>query len=185
MNKTKNFGLNLIEASDPMSLKPLNENAEKIDAALLAQQTVIAGKLMMAKGVYTGDGNRVVTIQTPGFKPHAVIVRSKGDVITGDYAIENRIAVKGGWCIWLGADLPASYSVYARADEVSNGVESGELRRDNLSADISFAASAGSLSWSIPKLPPKYYDVRSDEGSNVVNNREGDGYEWIAFGTAE
>lgn len=34
MKQTKNYLLDLMEAADVLSAKPLNENAEKIDAAL-------------------------------------------------------------------------------------------------------------------------------------------------------
>lgn len=84
MQQTENLKLNLIETGDPISPVPLNENMDKIEAALrtktgaaetavLTQRVVELEKLHFACGAYTGDGanNRLISL---GFAPDIVIV---------------------------------------------------------------------------------------------------------------
>lgn len=202
MKQTKKYLLNLMEAADALSAKPLNENAEKIEAALLAQkssfdtallaqknsfdaallaqknsfdtelltqQRVIADKLMMATGKYDGEGTRSVTIQTPGFKAKALMIRYAAD---------------GGWmrqsneAWWVGGAVPVSYSV---TSETATTPAFARTYKSN----ITFVATNGSLSWSVPELPPEHYNISADERPYVVCNEEGRSYEWIAFGAAE
>lgn len=177
MKQTKNYLLNLMEAADALSAKPLNENAEKIEAALLAQQNAIVGKLMMATGTYTGNGTRSVTIQTPGFKPEVVLVRYR--TTTSGWSD----AFRESW--WSGNNVKVSYGVYARSDTVSGGYDAGELRRDTITDNIRFTASNGSLEWKIYAIDGEYYDIREDGGPSAMNNENGTTYEWVAFGTAE
>ena len=185
MRQTEHYGLTILELSDPLSVKPLNENAETIDVAMHTMATALPGKAMMACGSYTGDGTRSVTINTPGFRPKAVLMRKNTGVVRGNLGTDQAMTVIGGWCLWIGANMQASYGVYARADEVSGDSGVGDLRQNTISKTITFTAGNESLSWSVPALPSKYYDVREDEGPNVVNNTAGTVYEWIAFGTAE
>lgn len=177
MRQTENYGLNILELSDPLSVKPLNENAETIDAAMHTMATALPGKAMMACGSYSGDGTRSVTINTPGFRPQAVLMRQNTGDVRGSLGTAQAMTVSGGWCLWIGTDMQASYGVSAYVN--------GELRYDTISKPITFVVNDGSLSWSVPVLPDKYNNVREDEGPNVVNNTAGTVYEWIAFGTAE
>lgn len=176
MKQTENYGLNLLELSDPLSLKPLNENAEKIDAALKAQAEVAAGKLMMATGCYTGNGTRSVTIQTSGFTPRALMLRKSLTAKWGNYNDTH-------W--WLGSDISITYGITATSDTPPGTYEPGEQFDAKISAAISFVADSGSLTWSIPDLPQEYYDVTSDSGPGAMSNSKDTSYEWIAFGTAE
>ncbi len=71
MQQTQTYKLNLVEGEDPFSPLPLNENAEKLEAAISAARadaaagdaaldqrvTVLEAKLMVV-GSYTGDLTR-------------------------------------------------------------------------------------------------------------------------------
>lgn len=175
MKKTGTYELNLMESSDLMSAKPLNENAEKIDAALKAQAETAAGKLMMAAGRYTGSGTRSVTIQTPGFRPKALMLRR---AVNGWDGAEDAY-----W--WLGSDVPATYNITAASDTPPDGYEPGEQFTATIRTTISFTADSGSLTWLIPDIPQEYYDVTSDGGPAALMNSRGVTYEWIALGTAQ
>lgn len=112
MKTTEKFGLNLLEASDHLSIKPLNENAKKLEDALTEQaetfnkaltgqkkaideelsgsvktlKTAISGRTMMATGSYTGTGAASVTISTPGFTPSALIMLcAREQYVPGSY----------------------------------------------------------------------------------------------------
>ena len=175
MKKTGTYELNLMESSDLMSARPLNENAEKIDAALKAQAETAAGKLMMATGSYTGSGTRSVTIQTPGFRPKALMLRRAAN---GWYGAEDAY-----W--WLGSDVPTTYNITAASDTPPGTYEPGDQFNATIRTTISFTADSGSLAWSIPDLPQEYYDVTSDGGPAALMNSKATSYEWIALGTAE
>lgn len=168
MKKTGAYRLNLMESLDVLSAKPLNENAEKIENALAAQESALSGKLMMAAGCYTGTGTRSVTVPTPGFTPRAMLLRR-----TSGSELQ--------W--WIGSDIPGKYNITARSDVPSYGYEPGEQFDDTISTTISFQAATGSLNWSIPEISEKYYDVTSDGGPAVMWNGKNTVYEWIAFGT--
>ena len=176
MRQTENFGLSLIETADMLSPKPLNENTEKIDAALAAQAEAIAGKLMMATGSYTGSGTRSVTIQTPGFTPKALIVRKARDINWINQQDQS---------LWLGANVHIAYNLVASSNEPPYGYEPDEQFETMIAADIAFVAAPGQLAWSIPDVPQEYYDVTTDGGPAAINNAKGAVYEWIAFGVAE
>lgn len=164
MKQTKNYLLNLMEVADVLSAKPLNENAEKIEEALLAQQNAIAGKLMMATGSYTGNGRRSVTIQTPGFKAKALLLRS-----THSTGWPQSTAIS----LWLGQNIDTGYLIT---------VDYGDVR---IKTTITFVAKTGELKWSIPSIPDNYDDVIWDGGPEAINNVDKFAYEWVAFGTAE
>ena len=75
MQQTENLKLNLIETGDPISPIPINENAQKIEAALDAQDarlTVLEAKYIVS-GTYIGDGQTSQFIDL-GFTPKAVVV---------------------------------------------------------------------------------------------------------------
>lgn len=175
MKQTTNFGLNLMEAADLLSAKPLNKNAEKIDAALKALTNITAGKLMIATGSYTGTGTRAVSILTPGFTPKAMLLRQ---------VKENWNDIAGS-CWWLGSNIQTAYKITARSDTPPGTYEPGEQFDANISTTIEFRAKMGSLSWQIPDIPQEYYDVTSDGGPTAVKNSRNMTYEWIAFGVAE
>ena len=176
MKYTEYYGLNLMEAADILSARPLNENADKIDAALKDLANTVSGKLMMAAGRYTGSGTRTVTIQTPGFTPQIVLMHRRASMITS--RTTDRMEVEGGWCLWLGEDMPASYEVniYPTAGEGYTQTE--------VDTTICFSAVQGSLTWSIDPLPESYSGMVIEQGAHVVNNASGAVYEWIAFGVA-
>ena len=176
MKQTEHYGFLLMESEDLMSAKPLNENAEAMDEVLQEQRSKILSRLMMATGKYTGNGSRTVTINTPGFKPKVLMLR---EINTGTWVNHNNV------CWWLGENISVTYKVYARVDEDSSYGAAGELREEKVAASIAFTAQMDSLSWSIPPLPEKYYDVGRDEGPEGMSNQTKREYEWIAFGTAE
>ena len=175
MKQTTTYGLNLMESSDLLSAKPLNENAEKIDAVLAAQAEIVAGKLMMATGSYTGDGTRSVIIQTDGFTPKVLLLRKVDETRNDTTSLY--------W--WIGVDVPIAYSITAKSDTPPGTYEPGEQFEATIRAEISFAAEDGSLSWVIPDLPQEYYDVVSDGGPAAAGNQTAARYEWIAFGVAQ
>ena len=169
MKQTEHFGFQMMEAADLLSAKPLNENAAAMDAALQEQKNAILARLMMATGSYTGDGRRSVAIQTPGFKPQVVLMTEGGSMNS----------------FWFGEDFPVTYEVYACVDEDNSYGASGELRKERVTATATFTSEMGSVSWSIPPLPEKYYDVVHEYGAEMICNHTGRTYRWIAFGTAE
>ena len=175
MKQTTNYGLNLMETADYLSVMPLNENSEKLDTALKALTNITAGKLMIATGSYTGTGTRVVSILTPGFTPKAMLLRQASG--TWDQTHDAQ------W--WLGSDIPVSYRITASSDTPPGTYEPGEQFDATISTTIEFRAKLGSLSWQIPDIPQEYYDVTSDGGSTAVKNSRNISFEWIAFGVAE
>ena len=160
MKQTENYKLNILEAADPVSARPLNENAQLMDAALLEQKRMILGRTMMACGSYAGDGTTEVTIQTPGFKPQVVLMRSKDAyfVRNAGYAA---MATQSGWCLWLG-------------DEEMQI----EQTASSAAGSIRFAAQNGKLTWS-------FNGTMGDAVPAAVNNSSDREYQWVAFGTAE
>lgn len=116
MRKTENFGLNLLDYSDQLSPKPLNENAAKLDALLKTVDATLTGhgeslteqgeslsghadtldslttavglRVRMACGSYDGDGELTRSISTPGFTPAALLIR-KREAIAGSLNIES------------------------------------------------------------------------------------------------
>lgn len=195
MRQTINLALNLMETADLLSAKPLNDNAEAIDTAIKGLQDkaaaadtsirnlaaslngVVSSSLKMAAGSYVGDGTRSVTLATPGFRPQ-IILMSVRETVNGSAGITQKtmISVQGGWCLWIGADIAATYNVRSRSDE------SYDMTTKTLSAEVSFSSGENAITWSIPALPANYFDVDLDDGPNVVNNRQGVTYDWVAIG---
>lgn len=169
MKQTEHYGFQMMETEDLMSAKPLNENAVAMDTALQEQKNAILARLMMATGSYTGDGTRSVTIPTPGFRPQLLLMEQ-----------DNNLHM-----FWYGSDREVSYEVYAYVDEDNSYGAAGELRKETVKTTAEFFAAMGSLSWSIPALPEKYYDVVHEYGAKAICNQTGGTYRWIAFGTAE
>lgn len=189
MKQTSKFKLNLVEASDSMSMKPLNENTEAIEQALIEASTAVSARTLVACGRYTGAGTRSVTIQTPGFKPKVVLMRTVpakvGSYQWGDTTgtqhfekIMSTIGVDGGWCLWLGFDMPASYEIRATPRD------GDEPTRALVDATIQFTSGTGQLTWRIGNIVD-YDRVTYDDGPTSINNKSGETYEWIAFGVAE
>ena len=95
MQQTENLKLNLIETGDPISPAPLNENAQKLEAALAAEtaaradadaalaqaDAALSGRVTALEahkvvfGTYNGNGSKSQTISL-GFTPKAVLVYS-------------------------------------------------------------------------------------------------------------
>lgn len=86
MQQTEKYKLNLIETTDTFSPAPLNENAQKLEAALTAQEAARAqaGAALdarvqalelhrMAAGTYTGDGSASGQMIEVGFTPEVVV----------------------------------------------------------------------------------------------------------------
>lgn len=110
MRKTENLGLNLLDYSDQLSPKPLNENAAMLDAFLktmngtltsqgeslteqgesLTEQgetldgltTSVGQRVKMARGSYAGNGSLSCSISTPGIVPAALLIRERKDPYT-------------------------------------------------------------------------------------------------------
>ena len=81
MQHTNQYQFNLIESTDTFSPQPLNENMEKVEAALKAQgdtvQVLYSGQLKCATGSYVGTGKNGAS--TPNkltfpFTPKIVVV---------------------------------------------------------------------------------------------------------------
>lgn len=99
MQQTETYKLNLIELSDKFSPDPLNENAQKLEAALFAETETRSGQTAgleqrvavlesrkIAVGSFTGTG-KDLTISLP-FTPLAVIAQRNSSFGAG-------ISVKG------------------------------------------------------------------------------------------
>ena len=73
MQQTETYKLNLVEPTDPFSPGPLNENAQKTEAALaaLSARTVTLENCRIVVGQYTGTGKEHVI--DLGERPIAVI----------------------------------------------------------------------------------------------------------------
>lgn len=180
MTKTTNYKLNMPEAGDALSIAPLNENTQKIDALL-------NGMTKMACGSYEGSGSMSVTIATPGMKPHALIVRShrRSDpavqpVALSEVSLEEVSHTGSGFIMWTGQDIEKNY-----------WIKDGQIRDEATQKDVDayrekkgavvFTGASGSLSWTLGANPAPTQDI---DHSALVNNRKGHTYEWIAFGTA-
>lgn len=113
MQQTEKYKLNLIETSDTFSPNPLNENAQKLEAALdikanaadhaALEQRVQALELHhFAAGTYTGDGNASQFIAL-GFTPEVVMIHPVylyekiGAMCVKDYPHDGMVIVPGGF----------------------------------------------------------------------------------------
>lgn len=181
MKQTENYGLKLVELQDTLSPAPLNENAQMLDAVLHSLATAADGHLKIATGSYTGNGAMSVSIETPGLKPRAMLVRKRNTIgCTGHYTLPgwgitthtDTLEMTGGWLLWLGWDIPVTFSYVTEYDddgEATDGV--------NVNTAVRFTATLGGLQWS----------VTEDEASSMpalVNNANLRTYDWIVLGTA-
>lgn len=75
MQQTDNYKLNLIETSDTFSPNPLNDNMEKVEAAMDGlDQRIAAIEIHQLKvGTYSAQDNLIVNV---GFRPKFVIIHA-------------------------------------------------------------------------------------------------------------
>ena len=181
MKQTENYGLNLLEMKDTLSPVPLNENAQMLDVALHSLATEAGGHLKIATGSYTGDGTMSVAIETPGLKPRAMLVRRRTAIGSSGYytypgwfinEYTDKLEAERGWLLWLGWDIPVTYSYVTKYDENGN-----VLNGTNVETAVRFAATHGGLRWSVTEDTA----VGMPE---LVNNVNMWTYDWIVFGTA-
>lgn len=164
MIQTEKFGLNLLEASDPLRLVPLNENTQKI--------VELFGKsLRVACVTYKGDGEarETLRIETPGMKPVAALMNQRkvagsmnvNDFGTGLYANTTSFSVPGGWVMWVGEDLPAKSFIGTTAQDTW----------------LRFTAEPGYLEWKLDDL--------GEQSATAMNFAAGITYQCIVFGVAD
>ena len=179
MKQTTQYKLNMPELSDGLSVAALNENTQKID-------DLMHGLVKMVSGSYTGNGSMRVTIETPGMRPAALLMRarkkltpvlgvhSRGDIYFSDTALES-----SGFVMWNGDNVA---TMCWRADgEVYDPVtEMLEIGYREYIDEIVFTPTEGSLSWALSTVPASDLDH-----SGLINNKNGIVYEWIALGSAE
>lgn len=159
MRQTTNYGLKMPEVGDVLSIVPLNENAQAIDTALY---TIASGQVMMACGSYAGNDTTSVTIETPGFIPRVVLMRTKGDWCDGGVYYYQSLAVQNGWCLWMGEESMA----LSQTPDKSTCTDT-----------IIFTAQEGSLSWSM--------DSTDRYAGRAMNNDSEHTYQWVALGVAK
>ena len=96
MQQTENYKLNLIETSDPFSPAPLNENAQKTEAALAAEaaaRQALDGRVQVLElrrivvGSYAGSGIQTDQFIGLDFTPAVVFSGMAGDVNVFSMAI--------------------------------------------------------------------------------------------------
>ena len=186
MKQTTNYGLNILETADSLSMKPLNESAEKLDTALKGFAQQIEGRVMMAKGSYIGDGTLKVTLRTQGMQPQAVLVRKVdaiGAIAGGEELREENCGFRTGgfggigWSLWRGEDIAANYYDVSNEHEDPETGEMVTLYRAKPTT-IRFTSEQNGVSWELAA------ELRMDH-SALVNNEKGTIYEWIAFGSAQ
>lgn len=163
MKQTEHFGFLVMEATDQLSPKPLNENVERLDEVMGGMAEGLRQRVMMAMGSYTGDGTASVTIRTPGFRPAAVFVRQKRSIgISSEGTVHtDSFSVDGGWVCWMGEE---SLGTNVNVSEMANGTE-----------QITFTAETGGLSWTMENAALFGVERNINNAADVV-------YEWIAFG---
>lgn len=120
MQETKTYRLNLIEGSDDFSPAPLNQNMERVEAALdaLPKFHIIS---------WTGDGGSTRRISFP-FQPRMVILSqayfSGAGTLAVIYGQEKgyRMNSNGGGDVlnmtWSGKELSMSKNYYNASDDV-------------------------------------------------------------------
>lgn len=179
MKQTTKYKLNMPELSDGFSVAALNENTQKID-------DLLHSFVKMACGSYTGDGSMSVTIETPGVRPAALLVRARkklspalgvqhrNDIYIADTALES-----SGFVMWNGNNIATI--CWRKDGEVNDPITGGLVSgyREYLD-EIVFTPEAGSLSWALSTVPASAVDH-----SGLINNKNGTVYEWIALGSAE
>ena len=179
MKQTTNYKLNMPEMSDGLSVVPLNENTQKID-------TLLHSLTRMTSGSYTGTGSMSVTIETPGMRPAALLVRSREDISTTlrryrkDEIFFGEVRFfSSGFVMWSGSSIKKPY--WLKSDPIYDAVvEEWVDGYEQKIGEIAFTPAAGSLSWQL--TAPYAEDV---DHSSIINNKTGTIYEWIALGTAE
>jgi len=122
MQQTQNLKLNLIETDDPLSPTPLNENMDKVEAALGAQNTRIVNleNCRIVTGTYWGNGVRTGQNIDLGGRPLAGVIRTgaieKGvtAAISGDARGTNSfIITDNGFLVASIANYNKRYSFFA------------------------------------------------------------------------
>ena len=91
MQQTETYKLNLIETSDVFSPNPLNENMEKLEAAIAAEAAALDARVTMLEGShmvagsYAGTGTAFGHDQTIelGFTPKLVLIKRTGGSVSG------------------------------------------------------------------------------------------------------
>ena len=98
MQQTQNLKLNLIETGDPLSPLPLNENAEKLDAALtdVSRRVIQLEGCRIIVGVYQRFSSADSQIIDLGGRPAAVLAagHSVGSPHMG-FVVGDQVAVQG------------------------------------------------------------------------------------------
>lgn len=133
MQQTETYKLNLIETSDTFSPAPLNENMEKLEAALggvqaeasageeaLDQRLTVLEARKFVAGTYTGDGSGTGQFINLGFTPIAVLVQSSAGTWMAVTSVSpgKVLTIQGGGFVvgdnnGLGVRLNTSNGVYA------------------------------------------------------------------------
>ena len=183
MKQTEKYGLNLLEMKDAISPAPLNENAQVIETLLHNLSVAAEGQLKIASGSYTGTGTMSVSIETPGVKPRAMLVRRQPLIGCGGHhtyqdpawvvpIYTDKLEMEGGWLLWLGWDIPVTYSYVTKYNEDGEPTDG-----ENVDTTVRFDATLGGLQWSVTEdtavgLPA------------LVNNVMAKKYDWIVIGTA-
>lgn len=185
MKYTGKLGLSLFEKTDRVSHKPINENTEKISGELeafgAAFVSEVGKRVMMAAGKYTGNGGKAVSIQTPGFTPKVLLIKTR-ETVTPESSSPNasdggnHFRSAGGWVFWMGDNIDGTG--YAKQN-----YPDGSQMDSSMHYVVKFAPTAGGLSWTLTWTndSSKTYTVPY----SLANNAAGKVYEWIAFGTAD
>lgn len=182
MKETTNYKLKMPEVSDPLSITPLNENAQMIDAVLYA---LGGSALRMVSGKYTGSGSMSAVIETPGIRPVALFMRLAETAVgkSGHYKKSDVVIAKQtvdpGFAMWCGNDLEAVY--WERDGEMydsASGATVPAYRAQN--TQIMFTSQMGRLFWKMNATPTADIDH-----SFLVNNKRDVGYEWLVLGVEE
>lgn len=137
MQQTQNYKLNKPETSDLFTPIPLNENADKLDAALARMDGAAAGLDQRVQvlelrhftvGTYAGDDteSRVIDL---GFTPQAVFVFRA-------YSDEMPLAVTG----YPAYVRPSSSSHYVAFSIVENGFQTGWIGYNARNSNYSYFA---------------------------------------------
>ena len=178
MTQTEKYKLNLLDGEDKLSPRPLNENMEKVEAAMLglaaSHVSEVGKRVVMARGSYVGTGTGKVSIETPGFTPVAMAIWRKD--VTAQYVEKN--LVYGSFpnnpaSFWAGEDIKGVTS--ARFDGVYDTTTKFTIeftpREGGLSWEVKFDDTTGLSSWDVPTG----YAFDHHTGT----------YCWVAFGYAE
>lgn len=182
MRQTEEYKLNLLDGEDKLSPKPLNENMEKVEAALAALSSSyvaeVSKRLMMARGSYVGTGTGAVSIETPGFTPVAMAVWVRDPAARYSVNVEYPHKDPNPASFWGGENIKgtttASYSAdgYAFTDAAT------------VNFTIEFTPRSGGLSWETKPgdlTGMNTWRVPAGYAFDLANTT----YCWVAFGYAE